>query len=449
MSFIKRFFGSLLMKKGLGYLKENPEENLPKIVDWLEKYTVKPHHEHYLEMAREIIDDKDNNWYQMIQRALKEINPNTLEKFLTSFVINSAFIGNARAMKMKEKHQCNVPWAILMDPTAACNLKCTGCWAAEYDKADSLSNEELDKIIRQGKKLGIYMYIYSGGEPLVRKNDLIKLADKHQDCAFLAFTNGTLIDDTFAENLARVGNFALAISVEGYEEETDLRRGKGTYQKAIKGMDTLKKYGVPFGFSTCYHSKNTEVVGSDEYMDFMVEKGCMFGWYFTYMPLGKDAVPELLASPKQREYMYHQVRKARNEKPIFLMDFWNDGEYVNGCIAGGRCYLHINASGDVEPCAFIHYSNVNIRETSLLDALKSPLFMEYHRNQPFNENHLRPCPLLDNPDYLKEMVHNSCACSTQPADKEDVDELTDKCQEIAKQWGETADRLWEKSQQKK
>ncbi len=437
------------MKKGLSYLNENPEENLPKIVDWLERFAIKPHHKRYLETAREIIDDKDNNWYLLMQRGLREINPNTLEKFLTSFMINSAFIGNARAMKMREKHQCNIPWAVLMDPTAACNLKCKGCWAAEYDKADSLSNEELDKIIKQGKKLGVYMYIYSGGEPLMRKNDLIKLAEKHNDCAFLAFTNGTLIDDAFAENLARVGNFALAISVEGYEEETDLRRGKGTYQKAIKGMDTLKKYGVPFGFSTCYHSKNTEVVGSDKYIDFMVEKGCMFGWYFTYMPLGKDAVPELLATPEQREYMYHEIRKARTEKPIFLMDFWNDGEFVDGCIAGGRSYLHINANGDVEPCAFIHYSNVNIRETSLLEALKSPLFMEYHRRQPFNENHLRPCPLLDNPDALKEMVHNSCACSTQPADQEDVDELTEKCREIARQWGETADRLWEKSQQEK
>ena len=283
----------------------------------------------------------------------------------------------------------------------------------------------------------------------MRKNDLIKLAEKHQDCAFLAFTNGVLVDDAFAQSLAKVGNFALAISIEGYETENDLRRGNGTYRKILRGMDILKKYGAPFGFSTCYHSKNTEVVGSDEYIDFMVDKGCMFGWYFTYMPLGKDAVPELLATPDQREYMYHQVRKARTEKPIFLMDFWNDGEYVDGCIAGGRCYLHINANGDVEPCAFIHYANVNIREVSLLEALKSPLFMEYRRKQPFNENHLRPCPLLDNPDALKEMVHNSCACSTQPIDKEDVDDLTEKCKEIAERWGETAERLWTKSQQEK
>jgi MoaA/NifB/PqqE/SkfB family radical SAM enzyme len=210
-------------------------------------------------------------------------------------------------------------------------------------------------------------------------------------------------------------------------------------------MDILKKYGVGFGFSTCYHRYNTEEVGSEEYVDFMIEKGCLFGWYFTYMPLGKDADLNLLVTPEQRKYMYHQIRGLREQKPIFLMDFWNDGEYVGGCIAGGRNYLHINANGDVEPCAFIHYSNVNINDMSLLEALKSPLFMEYKKNQPFNKNHLRPCPLLDNPEKLKEMVHRSNAYSTQPIDKESVDDLTAKCENVAKEWGKTADKLWVES----
>src|SRR5690606_4559419 len=128
----------------------------------------------------------------------------------------------------------------------------------------------------------------------------------------------------------------LAISVEGFEKENDMRRGEGTYQQVMEAMDILKKDGNGFGFSACYHSKNTDIIGSDEYVDLMVEKGCLFGWYFTYMPLGKDAALDLLVTPEQREFMYHKIRKMRKEKPIFLMDFWNDGEYVNGCIAGGR-----------------------------------------------------------------------------------------------------------------
>jgi MoaA/NifB/PqqE/SkfB family radical SAM enzyme len=327
----------------------------------------------------------------MIRNVFKDLHSEVLNKFITNFILNSGILGITIAEEARRKHQCNVPWAILMDPTAACNLKCTGCWAAEYSKTASMDIETLDRIIREGKELGVYFYIYSGGEPLVRKDDLVKLAKKHNDCSFLSFTNGTLIDEDLAKELQKVGNFGFAISVEGFEEETDMRRGKGTYEKVIRAMDISKEYGLPFGFSTCWHSKNTHIVGSEEYVDLMVEKGCKFGWYFTYMPIGKNAVLDLLATPEQREFMYHQIRKFRETKPIFLMDFWNDGEYVNGCIAGGRNYLHINANGDVEPCAFIHYSNVNIKDVSLLEALKSPLFMQYRENHPFNDNHLRPC----------------------------------------------------------
>ncbi len=127
------------------------------------------------------------------------------------------------------------------------------------------------------------------------------------------------------------------------------------------------------------------------------------------------------------------------------MDFWNDGEFAGGCIAGGRQYLHINANGDIEPCAFIHYSDSNIREKSLLEAYKSPLFMQYHDNQPFNPNMLRPCPLLDNPEKLVMMVEASGAQSTEILHPEDVNDLTGKCSHAAKCWAETADRLWEKS----
>jgi MoaA/NifB/PqqE/SkfB family radical SAM enzyme len=300
----------------------------------------------------------------------------------------------------------------------------------------------MEKIINEGKELGIYMYILSGGEPLVRKDEIIKLCEEHSDCMFLSFTNATLIDEKFASEVERVGNLAFAISVEGFEAETDMRRGKGTYQKVMKAMDILKKHGVIFGFSTCYHSKNVDVVGSEKWVDYMVEKGCTFGWYFTYIPVGKDAVLDLLARPEQREYMLYKVREFRKTKPIYILDFWNDGEYVNGCVAGGNKYLHINSNGDVEPCAFIHYSNVNIKEDSLVHALQSPLFKMYKEGQPFNKNQLRPCPLLDNPEKLRNMVEKSGAHSTQMNDNETVEELTDKCKEISEEWAVAADRLW-------
>ncbi|WHE06124.1 radical SAM protein [Thermoanaerobacterium thermosaccharolyticum] len=281
-----------------------------------------------------------------------------------------------------------------------------------------------------------------GGEPLVRKADIIRLCETHPDCQFSAFTNGTLIDEAFADEMLRVKNFIPAISVEGFEEDTDFRRGIGTFKKVEKAMSILKAKRLPFGISCCYTSKNVHIIGSEEYFDQMIEWGAKFCWFFTYMPIGNSAVPELMVSAEQRKFMYEQVRKFRGTKPLFTLDFWNDGEYVDGCIAGGRRYLHVNANGDIEPCAFIHYSDSNIREKTLLEALQSPLFMAYHDRQPFNENHLRPCPLLDNPDALVEMVETSGAHSTDLENPEDVHCLSAKCKIPAENWEPVADELW-------
>ena len=440
---------SSTLNLALYYLNRDPEKNIPKIIDRILPFTHRDNIRNQLVMGKAIMQDVNNPYRGLILRVLQGIAPKVRRRFVSNFVFNSAILGQNKALALKQKYNCNIPWVILMDPTSACNLQCKGCWAAEYDKTDSMDYALLDRIIREGKELGVYFYIYSGGEPTIRKNDLLKLAKVHKDCVFMAFTNGTLVDEAFAKALVDVGNFGLAFSIEGFEDATDFRRGEGTYQKVIQGMQNMKKYGAPFGFSACYHSRNTEVLGNEAFLDFLIEQGCMFGWYFTYIPLGKDADTTLLATPEQREYMFHWVRKMRDTKPIYILDFWNDGQYVNGCVAGGRSYLHINAAGDVEPCAFIHYSNTNIRNSSLLDALRSPIFREYAARQPFNENHLRPCPLLDNPGVLAEMVKASGAYSTQPIDREDVDQLTAKCIPAATQWAPVSEKLWAREQQNK
>lgn len=433
------------LKKVLAYLDADPDNNIPKILDWVEKFDKDGVVERQMNTINAVLRDKDSNWYKLVKGLYTDIDPDVRKKLFENFLINATIIGGKRQMKAREENDCNVPWAILMDPTSACNLHCTGCWAAEYGSKMNMDFDTLDSIIEQGKKLGTYMYIYSGGEPLVRKADIIKLCEKHDDCAFLAFTNATLIDEKFADDMLRVKNFVPAISVEGFEEETDSRRGKGTYKSLTRAMEILKRKKLPFGISCCYTSKNTDVIGSEKYIDDMVEKGAKFAWFFTYMPIGIDAVPELLATAEQREYMYNQIREFRKTKPIFTMDFWNDGEYIDGCIAGGRCYLHINANGDIEPCAFIHYSDTNIHESTLLQAYKNPLFMQYKQNQPFNDNHLRPCPLLDNPGRLTSMVEKSGAKSTDMQNPEDVRDLSSKCLNAATNWEPVADELWEKS----
>ncbi|MDF3001116.1 MAG: Radical domain protein [Bacillota bacterium] len=438
----KESLKSFGVKHILNFLDKDPEKNVPKILDALERFDSKGIISSQLETVRQVLSDQNSNWYQLVKKLYNELDTEVRKKMFENFIINTVIIGLVRQEKTKEENGCNVPWAILLDPTSACNLHCKGCWAAEYGNKMNLTLEEWDSIITQGKEMGTFMYIYSGGEPTVRKDDIFHICEMHSDCMFLAFTNATLIDEEFADKMMHVKNFIPAISVEGFGDATDFRRGQGTYEKILRAMNILKKSHLPFGISCCYTSKNAEVIGSEEYIDDMVAKGALFAWFFTYMPVGKDAVTELMATAEQRKYMYHQIREFRNTKPLFTMDFWNDGEYVDGCIAGGRCYCHINANGDIEPCAFIHYSDSNIREKTLLEAYKSPLFMAYHDNQPFNSNMLRPCPLLDNPGRLTQMVEQSGAQSTDMESPEDVHTLAERCIASAKQWAPVADELW-------
>ncbi len=436
------------MMKAYEYLDKDPENNLPHMMEWIDKYSMGMF-KSQRQLVSDVLSDKDSPWYKLLVSLWDKVDPGVRKTIFKNFVINAGVLGMQRQNEVREKENCNVPWAILLDPTSACNLHCTGCWAAEYGDKLNLTFDELDSIITQGKALGTYMYIYTGGEPLVRKDDIIKLCEKHDDCAFLAFTNSTLIDEDFANEMLRVKNFVPAISVEGFEEATDDRRGKGTYQKVRNAMKLLTEKKLPFGVSCCYTSKNATEIGSEEYIDALIEWGALFCWIFTYMPVGVNAVPELIATADQREYMYRQVRKFRENKPLFTMDFWNDGEYVNGCIAGGRYYLHINANGDIEPCAFVHFSDSNIREKTLLEAYKAPLFMGYHDHQPFNDNYMQPCPVLDNPDAIDEIVDNCDCKSTDLESPEDVHTLTAKCREAAKNWEPVADKIWNTEYHKK
>jgi len=430
------------MKQVLGYLDEDPEKGLPKIIRWAEKLDKEGKNARFIKPFRTFIQDPDNNWNVMIKSLWTDIDRDVFKVFFENFIVNASLAALNQHVKYRQEHGCNIPWAILMDLTSACNLKCMGCWAADYGHKLNLEYEVLDDIIRQGTELSAYMYIYSGGEPLIRKDDIIRLCEAHPDCMFLAFTNGTLIDEKFADEMLRVKNFIPAISIEGFEEATDYRRGEGTYQKVKNAMRILKDKKLPFGASCCYTSKNIDSLSSEEYIDMLIESGAKFAWFFHYLPVGNTAVPELLPLPEQREVMYRKIREYRKTKPIFTIDFQNDGEYVNGCIAGGRSYLHINANGDIEPCAFIHYADSNIRTHTLLEALKRPLFMAYKEGQPFNDNLLRPCPMLENPECLRNMVKSSGAHSTDMQSPENIDDLYAKCKPYADRWAPKADKLW-------
>ena len=293
------------------------EKAFLKLVDLSEKFMGDTFRKEGYDAARRMIQDPDSKWMQYVNRILNEVDPHVIKMSALDYGFEAAFCGKKEINEMRVKHQCNIPWLILMDPTSACNLHCTGCWAAEYGNRLNLSFEDMDRIVTQGKELGIYLYFFTGGEPLVRKDDIIRLCEKHDDCGFHAFTNGTLIDEKFCQDMKRVGNFSVAISLEGFNEVNDLRRGKGVFDKVMHAMDLMKQYGLIFGTSICYTSKNYKVVTSDEFLDMIIEKGARFSWYFHYMPVGNEASCELLPDPDQREYMYHRIREIRASERKF------------------------------------------------------------------------------------------------------------------------------------
>ena len=298
------------LEQAFHYLYKDPEKNLRNIMDWADKFA-NGEFERQRATIRAAIEDPKHPYHDYILHVVNDVDPEVMKTMAANFFLNANLIGWDRQESYRKQYNCNIPWAILLDPTSACNLHCTGCWAAEYGNKLNLSFDEIDGIIRQGKELGIYMYIYTGGEPLVRKKDLIRLCEKHDDCVFLCFTNATLIDEAFADKMLRVRNFVPAISLEGDEAATDGRRGQGTYRKVLHAMELLHERKLLYGISSCYTSANYDSITSEEYYDQLIRMGAYFIWYFHYMPVGNDAAPELLPSPEQRETVYRRIRKLR------------------------------------------------------------------------------------------------------------------------------------------
>ena len=419
-------------------------EGYVEMVNVIQKVLGDAWSEHAYDNLREALG-KDGKWTGYFNNLLKNTDREYLKGLLMSFGFEGGFTGFHRTRKLGQELGIKIPWIILFDPTSACNLHCTGCWASEYSHQLNLSWEDMDRIVTEGKELGIHAYVMTGGEPMVRKRDIVRLARKHSDCGFMLFTNGTLVDQQFCDDMRSCKNIVLSMSIEGDEQATDARRGAGTFRKVMDAMDLLRSNGLAYGTSICYTRANCEAVTGDEFLDFLIDKGVAFSWYFHFMPVGMDTTMELVPTVEQRKYMYHRIREIRGfegGKPIFCMDFQNDGEFVSGCIAGGKYYCHINPNGDVEPCVFIHYSGANIHDMPLLDCLKQPLFRAYQEAQPFNRNLLQPCPMLENPQMLRKMVEATGAKSTDMMEPESCTHLCEKCEHYAQEWAPAAKELW-------
>jgi len=446
-NYAKKFVGEKVLQQTLNYLAKNPEKNIPKLASLLKQIAINIEHKEKIEVLLQSYN-QNSNTRKYINRILTENNPYVRQKMVINYVINNSFMGVPRRKKKIEELGVNIPFTILIDPTSVCNLRCEGCWAGAQIKHDTLSFELLDRILTEAKELGIYWIVISGGEPFAYPH-LFEIAEKHNDMAFMIYTNGTLINDEVADKIVELGNISPAISLEGWKEQTDARRGEGVFDKVVSAMDKLHGRGVLFGVSLTITRENYKEVTSNEFINFLINKGAIYGWSFHYIPIGRNPNTDLMLKSEQRAYLIERVNYIRTHNPFMLMDFWNDGAYTQGCIAGGRSYFHITPSGAVTPCAFAQFTCDNIKEKSLLDVLKSPLFAAYQKRQPFCENHLRPCPIIDNPDALKEIIKESGAHPLYPGADAIISEDTNVfLNKKAKEWAEVSDPIWDKKVKK-
>ncbi len=360
-----------------------------------------------------------------------------------------------------EKYGELPPAFIVFSPTQKCNLRCIGCYAASgCDTAATINYSVAERVVGEVHDLfGSRFITISGGEPLMYKSEgksLLDIFEKYNDMLFLMYTNGTLINEAVAQRLAETANVTPAISVEGFEKETDERRGGGTYGKILKAFECLRRAGVAFGISVTATSKNVETLLGDEFYDYYFKKeGASYMWQFQIMPIGrgKDEL-DLMVNPEQRLKLYRKWETLLSKKRYCLADFWNSGVLSRGCIAYGRSggYAYVDWHGNITPCAFIPYYVDNVYDLynnggNLADALLSD-FMKNGRkwqreygldNWKKPDNWLMPCSIRDHYEIFRNSVLTK---DIKPEDEKAKEALeSDEYFEVLKKYDEELEGL--------
>lgn len=442
----KRYSIEKFTANALSLLANASTDNLIRLTYLAEKI---PQKESYREKIRWIrtLFQTDHPGLTIARRVLNETHPLHRKKLVSNVIVNQLLVGTNRRKAFETQQGFYPPDAMLISPTMRCNLNCYGCYSGAYSQED-LPYDVLDRLMGECKEMGIHLVLITGGEPFLRK-DLFTLFEKHHDMMFQIYTNATLIDDRMIDRFVALGNVAPAISLEGLEEETDRRRGEGQFDRIAKLMDGLRKAGIFFAVSTTQTSQNSDVLMSDAFIDFLLEKGCILLWNFHYVPIGRNPDLSLMATPEQRNRMRERLAYFRSTKPMLFVDFWNDGCLTGGCIAAGRKYFHVNARGDVEPCVFCHFASDNIKEKSLAEALNSPLFREIRSHQPLSENYYRPCLLIDHPRQGREFALHVAKYFTHEGAEHLFTDLAHAIDGYSEAYGAIAEAEWEKNEKSK
>lgn len=378
-----------------------------------------------------------------ILRLASQLGEQPWRRFFENFVERAVVDRSPLLERLTHELGHPPPVTLVVNPTMHCNLRCEGCYAYEFSRTKTMDAALFRKVVREARDLGIRFLVLSGGEPFAHPQ-LLDLVGEFDDLMFMSYTNGTLINDGVADRLAQLGNLVPAFSVEGFEQQTDARRGPGVYRKVLAAMQRLRRRGVLFGVSATPTRQTVDLLCDDAFVDAYVERGASFVWMFSYIPVGRDPDFDLMPTPAQRDRIRATTHRWRLTRPVFVGDFWNDGATCGGCLSASR-YAFVSPEGKVQPCTFVHFYTHDLNEHSLAEVFDSPFFRAIRGAQPYSRNLLRPCKIIDHPDVLRRLVVEHGAKPSYPGAERVVSDPA-FCAELdryARRYGVLADAAWQ------
>ena len=348
---------------------------------------------------------------RVVADAIKATLKNPKESaYMAKFALASKGASKKRA-KLEAEGE-HIPPFLIASITSSCNLHCAGCYSrcnnATEDKepVSQLSDEEWLKVFNEANDLGVSFILLAGGEPLLRKG-VIEAAGRMQDILFPIFTNGTYMADKYFDMFDKNRNLVPIMSIEGEKEATDKRRGEGVYDKLISNMDELNRRGLIYGTSVTVTTDNLKDVSSESFISKLSERGCKAVIFVEFVPVTEDS--EYLApGDEDREYLKKEIMRLREEHPeMVFVSFPADEKSSGGCIAAGRGFFHINSHGGAEPCPFSPYSDINVKDTSLREAMNSKLFRALQKEGVLLDDHQGGCVLYEKRKEVEALLGNA------------------------------------------
>ena len=344
----------------------------------------------------------------VVADALKATLKNPKESaFMLRFAAASRSASKKR--RIAEDGGEHIPPFLIASITSQCNLHCAGCYSrcnhatVDSEPVKQLTGDEWLRIFDEADELGISFIILAGGEPMLRR-DVIEAAGQKQNILFPVFTNGTFIDERYFTLFDRCRNLVPVMSIEGSRQVTDERRGEGIYDKLTANMDEFKKRGLIFGASVTVTSQNIEEVTSQTFLESLAEKGCKAVIFVEYVPMTDDS-RSLALSDSDRDDLMNAIQHIREKNSdMVLIAFPGDEKSSGGCVAAGRGFFHINSHGGAEPCPFSPYSDINVKNTSLREAMHSPLFTALRDGSILMDDHTGGCVLFEKRDMVEALI---------------------------------------------